>query len=162
MHLKLSPILKKIPIIILGLFVLIQFIRIDQSNSTVDKGKDFASNETIPANVRAIVKRSCYDCHSMQTNYPWYANVAPVSWWMKGHIDEGRKFINFSTWEDYTYDEKSRKLVNSMAHIKPDMMPLPSYVSRHPEAKLSVKDKKVLNEWMKKEAERLNPKLKKD
>ena len=154
--------MKKILIIILGLFILIQLIRIDQSTPTIDKGKDFASNETIPADVRAIVKRSCYDCHSLETTYPWYANVAPVSWWIKGHIDEGRKFINFSTWEEYNNDEKSRKLVNSLAYIKPDMMPLPSYVSRHPEAKLSVKDKKVLNEWMMEEAERLNPNLKKD
>ena len=154
--------MKKILIIILGLFIFIQLIRIDQSTPTIDKGKDFSSNEKIPADVRAIVKRSCYDCHSLETTYPWYANVAPVSWWIKGHIDEGRKFINFSTWEEYNNDEKSRKLVNSLAYIKPNMMPLPSYVSRHPEARLSVKDKKVLNEWMKKEAERLNPNLKKD
>lgn len=154
--------MKKIIIILVGIFALIQLIRIDQSTSDIDKGKDFASNDSIPSNVRAIVKRSCYDCHSLETTYPWYANVAPVSWWIKGHINEGRDFINFSNWEEYNNDEKSRKLVNSLAYIKPDMMPLPSYVSQHTEAKLSVKDKKILNEWMMEEAERLNPDLKKE
>jgi len=154
--------LKKIAILILGIFILIQLIRIDQNSSTIDKGQDFATNEAIPADVRAIIKRSCYDCHSLETKYPWYANVAPVSWWIKGHINEGRKMINFSTWEAYNNDEKSRKLVNSMAYIKPDMMPLPSYVSQHPEAKLSIKDKKILKDWMREEAERLNPLLKKE
>ena len=148
--------------LILGLIVLIQLIRIDQDQPAIDKGKDFASNEAIPSEVRAIVKRSCYDCHSFETNYPWYANVAPVSWWMKGHINEGRKFINFLTWEDYNADEKSRKLINSLAYIKPDMMPLPSYVAQHEEAKLTVKDKQILNDWMMEEAIRLNPALKND
>ena len=139
-----------------------QLIRIDQDQKSIDKGKDFASNETIPSEVRAIVKRSCYDCHSFETNYPWYANVAPVSWWIKGHINEGRKFINFSTWEDYNADEKSRKLINSLAYIKPDMMPLPSYLAQHEEAKLTEKNKQILNDWMMEEATRLNPALKND
>lgn len=154
--------MKKIIVILFGLLILIQFIRIDQTAHSIDKGKDFASNATIPADVRAIIKRSCYDCHSLETKYPWYANVAPVSWWIKNHVNEGRNFINFSTWEDYNSDEKSRKLVNSMAYIKPDMMPLSSYISQHKEAKLSVKDKEILNEWMQAEAERLNPQLKKE
>lgn len=154
--------MKKILIVIFGVFILMQLIRIDRSHLTIDKGKDFASNEIIPADVRAIVKRSCYDCHSFETNYPWYANVSPVSWWIKGHINEGRKFINFSIWETYANEEKSRKLLNSLAYIKPDMMPLPSYISQHPEAKLSVEDKKILNEWMMEEAKRLDPNLEKE
>lgn len=154
--------MKKNILIIIGILLLIQFIRIDQNNPTIEKGKDFVANESIPANVRAIVKRSCYDCHSNETNYPWYANVAPISWWINSHVNNGRERINFSEWKDYNKDEKSRKLVNSMAYIKPDMMPLPSYVSRHPESKLSLRDKKILNKWMKEEAERLNPNLKKE
>ncbi|MBF0596782.1 heme-binding domain-containing protein [Faecalibacter rhinopitheci] len=154
--------MKKILIVIFGVFILMQLIRIDRSHLTIDKGKDFASNEIIPTDVRAIVKRSCYDCHSFETNYPWYANVSPVSWWIKGHINEGRKFINFSIWETYANEEKSRKLLNSLAYIKPDMMPLPSYISQHPEAKLSVEDKKILNEWMMEEAKRLDPNLEKE
>lgn len=154
--------MKKILMLIFGVILLIQFIRIDQEQPTIDYGKDFASNEAIPANVRAIVKRSCYDCHSFETNYPWYTNVAPISWWIKGHINEGRNYINFSTWEDYNAEEKSRKLINSLAYIKPDMMPLPSYVSQHKEAKLSTDDKQILNDWMMNEAERLNPTLKKE
>ena len=140
---------------------MIQFIRIDQNNPTIDQGKDFVSNQTIPSSIRATVKQSCYDCHSNETKYPWYANVAPVSWWIKGHVNDARRAINFSEWDNYTNDEKARKLMNSVAYIKPDQMPLSSYVSQHPEAKLTAKNKKALINWMKDEAEKLNPNLKK-
>jgi uncharacterized protein YxeA len=153
--------MKKIVLIIIGLFILIQFIRIDQNNPTIDQGKDFVSNQTIPSSIRTTVKQSCYDCHSNETKYPWYANVAPVSWWIKGHVNDARRAINFSEWDNYTNDEKARKLMNSVAYIKPDQMPLSSYVSQHPEAKLTAKNKKALINWMKDEAEKLNPNLKK-
>ncbi len=152
--------MKKIFFILIGLFILIQFIRIDQNNPTIDQGKDFASIQTIPITVRTTVKQSCYDCHSNETVYPWYANVAPVSWWIKGHINDARSAINFSEWEKYTNEEKARKLINSVAYIKPDQMPLSSYVSQHPEAKLTAKNKKILMDWMKDEAEKLDQKYK--
>ena len=140
---------------------MIQFIRIDETNLKIDEGKDFYSDTNIPEDIRLIVKRSCYDCHSNETIYPWYANVAPISWWIKGHVNDARKSINFSEWGNYSNEEKARKLMNSVAYIKPDQMPLSSYVSQHPEAKLTTKNKKVLMDWMKEEAEKLNPNLKK-
>lgn len=143
---------------LLALFVLIQFIRIDKTENTIDRGKDFTANQSIPTEVRTIVKRSCYDCHSFETNYPWYTDIAPVSWWIKSHINEGRSYINFSEWENYTDEQKARKLLNSVAYIKPDQMPLSSYVSQHPEAKLSAKDKNVVMDWMNEEAEKLKNK----
>ena len=153
--------LNKIVLVIVGILFLIQFIRIDQTNLKVDEGKDFSSDRLVPEDIRIIVKRSCYDCHSNETTYPWYANVAPISWWIKGHVNDARKLINFSEWENYSNEEKARKLMNSVAYIKPDQMPLSSYVSQHPEAKLTTKNKKVLMDWMKEEAEKLNPNLKK-
>ena len=153
--------LNKIVLVIVGILFLIQFIRIDQTNLKVDEGKDFSSDRLVPEDIRIIVKRSCYDCHSNETTYPWYANVAPISWWIKGHVNDARKLINFSEWENYSNEEKARKLMNSVAYIKPDQMPLSSHVSQHPEAKLTTKNKKVLMDWMKEEAEKLNPNLKK-
>lgn len=153
--------LKKIVLIIVGILFLIQLIRIDQNNPILDEGKDFFSDTNIPEDIRLIVKRSCYDCHSNETIYPWYANVAPISWWIKGHVNDARKSINFSEWENYSNEEKARKLMNSVAYIKPDQMPLSSYVSQHPAAKLTAKNKKVLMDWMKEEAERLEPNFKK-
>jgi uncharacterized membrane protein len=154
--------MKKWLLIILGFFILIQFIRIDQEKPKIDYGKDFTSNNATPATIKTLVKRSCYACHSFETTYHWYANVAPVSWWIKDHVNEGREYINFSTWEDYSNEEKARKLMNSVAYIKPDQMPLTTYVSQHPEAKLSNDEKEFLVEWMTKEAEKYYPELKKD
>ena len=153
--------LNKIVLAIIGILFLIQFIRIDQTNLKIDEGEDFSSDQSIPENIRIIVKRSCYDCHSNETKYPWYANVAPVSWWIKGHINDARKSINFSEWGNYSNEEKARKLMNSVAYIKPDQMPLSSYVSQHPEAKLTIKEKKIVMDWMKEEAEKLNQNYKK-
>ena len=152
--------LKNIVLSILVVLFLIQLIRIDQNNPKIDMGKDFASKQSIPEEVRIVVKRSCYDCHSNETSYPWYANVAPISWWIKGHVNDARKLINFSEWESYSNEEKARKLMNSIAYIKPDQMPLSSYVSQHPEAKLTIKEKKHVIDWMKEKAEKLDEKYK--
>ena len=98
--------------ILLGLGVVligIQFIRIDKSNPPADPANDISQSLEITEEVSSILKTSCYDCHSNETVYPWYSNVAPVSWWIKRHINKARDELNFSVWNGYSTKRKNHK-----------------------------------------------------
>ena len=90
--------IKKIGLFLLAALVVMQFFRIDKSAPEVVQGDDFIALMQPSEEVEALLKSACYDCHSNQTVYPWYANVAPVSWWLQHHVDEGREHLNFSVW----------------------------------------------------------------
>lgn len=141
--------LKKIGFAILLVLVAIQFI----SNKPVELAgmaeNDFITYTNTPEEVANILKTSCYDCHSFQTNYPWYANVAPVSWWVFDHINEGRDELNFSQWGVFTEKRKTKKLKEIMEEVEEGEMPLSSYTITHGNAKLSEKNKEDLINWIK-------------
>ncbi|KYJ86595.1 hypothetical protein AS592_07280 [Sulfurovum riftiae] len=99
-----------------------------------------------PENVQAILERSCFDCHSSHTKFPWYSNIAPVSWFTKDHVKEGREHLNFSTWNSYD-DEKKLKYLEKLPKAIKEKMPMASYLIMHKEAKLSEEDKKAIAEW---------------
>ena len=99
-----------------------------------------------PENVQAILKRSCNDCHSNHTTFPWYSNIAPVSWFTKNHVKEGREHMNFSTWASYDNEKKMKYLEKIPKAIK-SKMPLSSYLLIHKDAKLSDADKEALTQW---------------
>ena len=99
-----------------------------------------------PENIQAILKRSCFDCHSSHTTFPWYSNIAPVSWFTKHHVEEGREHMNFSTWNSYT-DEKKLKYLEKIPKAIESKMPMASYLIMHSEAKLSDADKEALKVW---------------
>jgi len=103
-----------------------------------------------PNTVHALLQRACYDCHSNSVIYPWYAHIAPLSWYIKRHVKEGRKRLNFSQWK--TYDpSQQQKLLEKIPKAIRIRMPLPDYLWLHPEAKLSNEDKKLLRNWAKKQ-----------
>ena len=139
---------KKILLGLLVVLVLIQFIRIDKTNPESVAAKDFIAVENPPANIAAIMKNACYDCHSHQTTYPWYTNVAPISLMIRSHIRGGRQQVNFSTWADYDTKKKNHKIQEMIESIETKYMPMKSYTWLHPEAKLSAKDRKVLVDWL--------------
>jgi hypothetical protein len=144
--------MKKIILLILVvIFIAIQFFRIDTTNPKADPQKDFFSVSNPPEGIKAIFKNSCYDCHSYQTEYPWYSNIAPVSWLLKSHIDEGRDNLNFSEWGDYSTDEQKDILEVCQEKIKADEMPLSAYTLMHSNAKLDEKKKALLFDWFKKQ-----------
>ncbi|BAF70860.1 heme-binding domain-containing protein [Nitratiruptor sp. SB155-2] len=126
--------------VILGL---LQFI------PTYEK-KDYPTDPKLevkaPKKVMAIFKRSCYDCHSNKTNWPWYADVAPMSWVVRRDVVEGRKALNFSIWNSYS-DTKKKELKKQIYRSVVLAMPLPQYLWLHPEAKLSKEDKKIIQDW---------------
>lgn len=142
--------MKKILVILLVLFIIIQFFRIDKTNPPINNGMDFLTIKSTPENIAAKVKASCYDCHSNETKYPWYTNIQPVAWFMKSHIDEGRKHLNFSTFATYEPKRQAHKLYEVVEMIENDEMPLQSYVLGHSEAKLSAEEKQMLIDYFKK------------
>lgn len=138
---------KIILIVIVVLLVSIQFIRIDQTNPYSNPQSEFFTVAAVPQAVQVIMKESCYDCHSNSTTYPWYANVAPVSWMLKNHINEGREHLNFSEWGNYSMDDRLEILEECLEEIDKGNMPLKPYVIMHPEAKLTPEEKEALRQW---------------
>ena len=134
---------------IILLVVIIQFFRIDKTNPVSDPGVDMFVVENVPDDVQTLLKTSCFDCHSNSTRYPWYTNIAPVSWWVKHHIDEARDELNFEEWGTYSEKKKAHKLEEIEEMIEEKEMPLPSYLWIHDEAKLSKQEQKKLIIWAK-------------
>jgi len=125
-----------------SVFLLMQFVRFEKTNPSTDKTKEIVA----PENVKNIIKNSCYDCHSHETKWPWYANIAPLSWIITDHVDDARKWVNFSEWE--TYDEaKKQKLKKLIYREVSDAMPLYTYTLAHSNAKLSPSDKEIIRTW---------------
>ena len=135
---------KSVGIALLVIIIVMQFFAIDKSNVTVDPAKDFVVQVKAPADVINILKVACYDCHSNESIYPWYTNVAPVSWWVKSHINDGRKHLNFSVWNDYNDKRKSKKIKECIEEIEEGEMPLKSYTIIHKDAELSKEQQKIL------------------
>ncbi len=126
--------------ILLGLVVLLllsQFIPMDKTNPPVKPGQDFFQLTTAPAEIANLVKGACYDCHSHNTKWPWYTNISPVNFWIRGHIRGGRQHLNFSEWASYPLDKQKHKMEEAFEEIEEEHMPLKSYTWLHPEAKLS-------------------------
>jgi len=104
--------------------------------------------EKPPAQVGAIIKTSCYDCHSNNTNYPWFDKIKPVTFWVNEHIEEGKEHLNFSEWDTYSEDRKEHKLEEIIEEVEEKEMPLESYLLTHSEAKVSEDDFKILQKWV--------------
>ena len=122
----------------------IQFIPVDRVNKPVDKKVDFVHVFQTPKNVTEILQKACYDCHSNETVYPKYAYVAPISWSIQHHINEGREHLNFSEWGKFNSDLKKNMLENSANAVKDYSMPFPGYVAQHPEANLTKSERVLL------------------
>ena len=144
---RVKKIIKYFFIGLIFIFGIIQFIRIDKTNPKVEKSKDLISIYEPSAEVEGILRTACYDCHSYETTYPWYSNIAPVSWWLKHHIDEGREELNFSIWGDYTEEKANHKLHECAEEVERGKMPLPSYLYTHGDAELTGDQQDVLADW---------------
>ena len=138
---------KKIFLWVLVGFVVIQFIPVDRSNKPVVKTQNFVDIYQTPQKVQELLKNSCYDCHSNETNFPNYAYVAPISWSIKNHINEGREHLNFSEWAGFNKDLKKNMLESTVADLKQNRMPLQGYIAQHPKARLSDAEKVVIVDY---------------
>jgi len=121
--------------------LIIQLIRIDRSNPPVDPTHDFITTEKVPEDIAQTLKIACYDCHSHESTYPWYTSYAPISWWIKHHINEGREHLNFSEWSTYSTKKAHHKLEECVEMLEEDEMPMSSYTIMHKAAKLTPQQK---------------------
>ena len=101
----------------------------------------------MPADVSALLKRACYDCHSNHTNYPWYAEVQPAGWWLAEHVKDGKRHLNFSEFAAYTSKRAKTKAGEIIDEVEEKKMPLKSYTWMHPEARLTVEEVKLIIAW---------------
>jgi hypothetical protein len=138
---------KIIAIVLVIGFIAIQFYRPDRTNPPIVQAETLEATTQVPENIQAILKRSCNDCHSNQTVYPWYSNVAPFSWLLVDHIEEGRRELNTSVWNTYSAKKKRHKLDETCEQVTTDAMPHSQYLWLHSEARLSEEDKKILCAW---------------
>ncbi|NND88349.1 MAG: heme-binding domain-containing protein [Flavobacteriaceae bacterium] len=138
-------IIKTILILALVVLVVMQFFRPERNNSGYETVAAFEQETKPSKEVANILRKQCYDCHSDQTQYPWYAEVAPVSWWLKDHIDDGKKHFNASAWESYSVKKKDHKLEELIEMVEDGEMPLDSYTWIHED--LSPENKKLLLQW---------------
>ena len=120
-----------------------------------DGHKPSVDQVNLPAEVAAIFKRSCVDCHSSQTAWPWYSYVAPVSWLVERDVSRGRHHMNLSDWQQYTFKQREKLLADIASEVKNGEMPLPQYTLVHREAKLSDADRNLVYDWARRERRKL-------
>jgi len=125
----------------------IQFVQPVRNQSAQNSEMGIASITRVPENVQAILQNSCYDCHSNNTRYPWYAAIQPWSWWMASHIKKGKAELNFDEFGKYSKRRQLSKLKAIQGSLEDQTMPLPSYLLIHKGASLSLSDQKILKEW---------------
>jgi hypothetical protein len=128
-------------ILIAVILIAIQFIPVSKTNPPV------TANLDAPMEVISVFKESCYDCHSNQTKWPWYSNIAPVSWLISSDVKDGRLHINFSKWKDYSRKDIVKMKEEIWEKIEREKMPLGKYIFMHPEAELDQQEKNLIKEW---------------
>ena len=139
--------LKKFFLGLLVVFIAAQFWRPARNISSAPGPNDINIKHPVPDKVQALLKRACYDCHSNNTHYPWYAEVQPVRWWLDRHIHKGQEELNFSAFASYTTKRATRRLEEIADEVADHRMPLKAYTWMHPEARLTPDEIKLLVDW---------------
>ena len=147
--------LKIIAIVLVVAFIVIQFIRPDFTNPPVNQAETLYSTMEVPENVKTILNRSCSDCHSNETKFPWYSKIQPSAWFLADHIKDGRRELNLSVWNTYEPRRKRKKLAEICEQVQEKEMPLPSYLWIHRDAKMSEADIKTLCDWSETESAKI-------
>lgn len=125
----------------------IQLIQPEKNQSASFEKDSIFEHHPASDEVKAIVKKACFDCHSNNTNYPWYAKVQPLAWWIDHHIEEGKGELNFSEFAGYKPKKARHKLEEVAEQVDIHEMPLNSYTWIHAEARLTDAERKLLAEW---------------
>lgn len=138
---------KKILLGFVIVLVVIQFIRPGKNIAKGDMPNDIATKYIVPVAVKNILDRSCYDCHSNNTNYPWYAEIQPVGWWLNNHVQEGKGQLNYNEFTTYPPRKQYRKMEETIDWVRDGLMPLTSYTNIHAEARLNKDQRELLIDW---------------
>lgn len=134
---RLRPLL----MLVITAVIAAQFVPVDRDNPPE------SAPLAAPAEVMAVLQASCFDCHSNRTAWPWYSRVAPVSWWVAHHVEEGREHLNFSHWGNLTPQEQRHARKEVSEEVREGKMPLPSYVRGHRDAALDDAERELLLRW---------------
>lgn len=147
---------KKIGLVFLTIFIAIQFIQPVRNISGQVVPTDISKTVPVTAPVNAILETACFDCHSNNTSYPWYASVQPFGWILNGHIRKGKAELNFSEFGSYPIRRQKSKLKSIASQLNDNAMPLASYTWMHKKARLSIKQKAMVIEWATKAIETID------
>lgn len=150
--------IKKILVGLLIILIMIQFVQPVRNKSGQAMPNDISKMVTIPADVQGILKKACYDCHSNNTDYPWYTYIQPIYWFMNYHIRSGKEELNFNEFGAYTSRRQQNKLRAIASSLKEDVMPLSSYTLIHSNAILSKAEKSLIINWVQNSKDSLNKK----
>lgn len=152
----MKKIIKILLLLFLVVFIVIQFVNRPEKTTTAEVTPAHITKQLqVPANVESILKRSCYDCHSNHTVWPWYSSIAPASWLLTDDVEVGRKKMNFSEWTSLSDAKKEARLNEICEEIRSDEMPLPPYLLLHGDAKLTPEEKDILCAWAEAEIKKL-------
>ena len=141
----MKKLFKYLLIFALVTLVIMQFIRPDKNEAGYESVKFFETETRPSPTVAAILKENCYDCHSNQTRYPWYSEIAPFSYWLADHIKEGKRHFDASAWDSYSVKKKDHKLEELLEMVEKKEMPLDSYTWLH--GNISEDERKLILQW---------------
>lgn len=138
---------KKTALVAGAVFILIQFIQPARNKSGQVLDTDISKTVSMPVYVQSILSKSCYDCHSNNTQYPWYTSIQPGGWFMDYHVRNGKEELNFSDFGSYSKRRQESKLKSIASQIEEDAMPLSSYTLMHSNTRLSPEEKNAIIQW---------------
>lgn len=139
--------IKKIGVVLVLVLVAIQFVKVEKNNAATPQVELFIADTQPNKEIKAILEAKCYDCHSNKTSYPWYSEIAPVSFWINHHVEEGKEHLDFSNWSSYNAKKKKHKLHEVKEEVEENEMPLKTYKMLHGD--LTPDEKKQLITWVK-------------
>ena len=133
---------------ILAIFIVLQFIRSPRNLSAGESPASIQTRYPVPADLQSVIRRSCYDCHSNNTSYPWYSHVEPLGWWLNSHITEGKRELNFDEFASYPVYRQLAKLEAVRQQVEDGEMPLPAYTLIHTSAALTPEERERIILWV--------------
>lgn len=139
--------LKKIMILLIAGLLVIQFFRPAKNISPGEQPDNITTVVTVPDQIKTILQRSCMDCHSNNTIYPWYSNIQPSAWLLAHHIKDGKSEINFDEYATYNLRRRYHKMEEIAEQIKEQKMPIRGYALMHQNARLSPEERLALIQW---------------
>ena len=139
--------LKKIALFLFIALIIIQFFHPKKNLATERTGQHIEAIYPVPADVKAVLAKACYDCHSDSTRYPWSNKVQPIAWWLANHVDEGKGELNFSQFGTYNAKKRKHKLEEVSEMVREGHMPLDSYKWLHGDAELTPEEAKLVSDW---------------
>lgn len=142
-----ARLIRRASIVALAGGFVIQLARPARTNPPTDPARTLMAVTHVTPDAEGVLVRACRDCHSNDTRWPWYSNVAPISWFVIDHVNHGRRHFNYSDWAQYDPDQRPKILKDICKLTRENDMPMTSYLWLHPDARLSDRDLVALCDW---------------